>query len=56
MMEDEWKHEYDPLADIESITAMYVDPIFTGRSIMYDKEAECASMMTDALLKNQFEE
>ena len=55
-MEEEWNHEYDPLADIDSITAMYADPIFTGWSVMYDKEAECASMMMEGLLTNQFKE
>ena len=49
MMEDEWNHEYGLLADIESVAAMYADPVFTGRSIMYNKEAECASMMTDGV-------
>ena len=49
MIEDEWNHEYDSLADIESVAAMYVDPVFTSRSIMYNKEAECASMMTDGV-------
>ena len=56
MMEDEWNHEYDSLADIESVAAMYTDPVFTSQSIMYDKEAECASMMTDGVLTNRFEE
>ena len=46
----------DPLADIESNTAMYADPIFTGRSVMYDKKGKCASMTTDGLLTKQFEE
>ena len=44
------------LANIESVTAMYADPVFTRRSIMYNKEAECASMMTDGVLTNRFEE
>ena len=33
-MEDEWNQEYDQLANIESVTAMYSDVIFTSPSIM----------------------
>lgn len=46
-MRDEWNYNYNPLADKKSITAMYLDIIFTSLSIIYDKEAECASAMTE---------
>ena len=55
-MVDEWNSEYDSIVDIESITAMYLDAIFTSPSVMYNKEARCASMMTNGLLTNQFDE
>ena len=52
-MRDEWNQEYDPLADIESLTAMYLDVIFTSPSTMYDKEAKFAStMIENGLLTN----
>ena len=36
---------------------MYSDVIFTSLSVMYDKEAKCASLMTtNGLLTNQFSE
>ena len=51
-MRDEWNQEYDPLADIESLTAMDSDDIFTSPSIMYDKEAEISSTTAEnSLLK-----
>ena len=54
-MKNEWNCKYDPLVDIESITAIYLNIIFNSPSVMYDKEAECASVMTtNGLLTNQF--
>ena len=46
-MRDEWNQEYDPLADIESIKAMYLNFGFTSPTLMYDKEAEIASTMAE---------
>ena len=52
-MKDEWNQKYDPLAGIESLTAIYLDIIFISPSVMYDKEAEIASTMTEnSLLTN----
>ena len=52
-MKDEWNQEYDPLADIESLTAIYLDVICTGPSVMYNKEAKVASAMAEnGLLTN----
>ena len=54
---DEGNQEYDLLADIESIKAMYSDFIFTAPSVMYDKEAEIASTMAkNGLLTNDITE
>ena len=50
IMVDEWNSEYDPIADVKSITAMYSDAVFTTLSVIYNKEARCASMMTNGLL------
>ena len=56
-VEDKWNQEYDPFTDIESLTAMYADVIFTGPSIMYNKEAEVASAMVEnGLLTNNITE
>ena len=53
-MRDEWNQEYNPLADIESIKAIYSNFIFTSPSVMYYKEAEIASTMVeyDLLINN----
>ena len=56
-MEDEWNQKYDPLADIKLLTVMYLDVIFTGPSVMYNKEAEVASAMAEnGLLTNTITE
>ena len=56
-MRDEWNQKYDPIANIESIKAMYSNFIFTGPSVMYNKEAEMASAMAEnGLLTNNITE
>ena len=56
-MRNEWNQEYDPLADIKSLPAMYSDVVFTRPSIMYAKEAEVASTMAEnGLLTNNITE
>ena len=44
-MRDEWNQEYELLADIELIEAMYLYFVFTSSSVMYDKETEITSTM-----------
>ena len=56
-MRGEWNQEYDPLADIEPIRAMYSDFVFTSPSVVYDKEDEIASTMAEnGLLMNNITE
>ena len=56
-MRDKWNQEYDLLADIESMKAMYSDFVFIITSVMYNKKAEIASTMAENdLLTNNITE